>query len=37
MYRPLYWFGDSKGAPVVNTSLSLAELPTFSSDGRPRR
>jgi len=33
MYRPLYWFGDSKGAPLINESLSLASLPTFSSDG----
>ena len=29
MYRPLYWFGQN-GQPVVNPSLSLANLPTVS-------
>jgi peptide/nickel transport system substrate-binding protein len=29
MYRPLYWFGLGT-QPVVNTSLSLANVPTFS-------
>jgi peptide/nickel transport system substrate-binding protein len=29
MYRPLYWFGYGS-QPVVNTSLSLAAVPTFS-------
>ena len=33
MYRPLYWFGDAKGSPLLNTSLSLAAAPTFSADG----
>jgi peptide/nickel transport system substrate-binding protein len=31
MYRPLYWFGDN-GQPTLNTSLSLANPPTFSGD-----
>lgn len=31
MYRPLYWFGGN-GQPVINESLSLAELPTFSQN-----
>jgi len=31
LYRPLYWFGQS-GKPVVNESLSLASLPTFSGN-----
>jgi len=34
MYRPLYWFGDSNGGPAVNSSLSIAQLPTFSPDGK---
>ncbi len=29
MYRPLYWFGQN-GQPVVNPSLSVANLPTVS-------
>jgi peptide/nickel transport system substrate-binding protein len=29
MYRPLYWFG-SGSTPLLNTSLSLAKLPTWS-------
>ena len=29
MYRPLYWFGQN-GQPVVNTSLSVANLPKVS-------
>ena len=29
MYRPLYWFGNGE-KPTVNTSLSLANLPTVS-------
>jgi peptide/nickel transport system substrate-binding protein len=31
LYRPLYWFGQG-GKPVVNESLSLASLPTFSGN-----
>ncbi len=33
MWRPLYWFGRG-AAPVVNPSLSLASLPTYSNGGR---
>jgi peptide/nickel transport system substrate-binding protein len=33
MYRPLYWFGDGS-SPTVNPSLSLANQPAFSSDGK---
>ncbi len=29
MYRPLYWFGQN-GQPVLNNSLSLANMPTFN-------
>jgi peptide/nickel transport system substrate-binding protein len=29
MYRPLYWFGVG-AQPVLNTSLSLADMPTFN-------
>jgi peptide/nickel transport system substrate-binding protein len=29
MYRPLYWFGVGAD-PVLNTSLSLADMPTFN-------
>jgi peptide/nickel transport system substrate-binding protein len=29
MYRPLYWFGVG-AEPVLNTSLSLADMPTFN-------
>jgi peptide/nickel transport system substrate-binding protein len=29
LYRPLYWFGTG-AAPTLNTSLSLANYPTFS-------
>jgi peptide/nickel transport system substrate-binding protein len=31
MYRPLYWFGTGS-APTVNTSLSLADPPTFNGN-----
>jgi peptide/nickel transport system substrate-binding protein len=31
MYRPLYWFGTG-AAPTLNTSLSLANPPTFSGN-----
>jgi peptide/nickel transport system substrate-binding protein len=31
MYRPLYWFGVGQ-QPVVNTSLSLANVPTWSGN-----
>jgi len=31
LYRPLYWFGTGS-APTVNTSLSLANPPTFSGN-----
>ena len=31
MYRPLYWFGVG-AQPTLNTSLSLANPPTFSGD-----
>jgi peptide/nickel transport system substrate-binding protein len=31
MYRPLYWFGYGS-QPVVNTSLSLAAVPTFNGN-----
>jgi peptide/nickel transport system substrate-binding protein len=31
LYRPLYWFGTG-AAPTLNTSLSLANYPTFSGD-----
>jgi peptide/nickel transport system substrate-binding protein len=31
MYRPLYWFGVGD-QPVVNTSLSLANIPTWSGN-----
>jgi peptide/nickel transport system substrate-binding protein len=33
MYRPLYWFG-SNGQVELNTSLSLADPPVYSTDGR---
>ena len=33
MYRPLYWFGTN-GQVKLNTSLSLAEEPVYSSDGK---
>jgi peptide/nickel transport system substrate-binding protein len=33
MYRPLYWFG-SGASPTVNTTLSVANTPVWSSDGR---
>jgi len=33
MYRPLYWFGLN-GQPSLNSSLSLANDPTYSSDGQ---
>lgn len=33
MYRPLYWFGDSKGSPALDESLSLAKLPVYSDGG----
>src|SRR5215472_4186445 len=31
MYRPLYWFGVGT-QPVINTSLSLANVPTWSGN-----
>jgi peptide/nickel transport system substrate-binding protein len=31
LYRPLYWFGTN-GQPTVNTSLSVANLPTWSGN-----
>jgi len=33
MYRPLYWFGDN-GKVQLNNSLSLADPPVYSSDGK---
>jgi len=33
MYRPLYWFGDN-GQVQLNSSLSLADPPVYSADGR---
>ena len=33
MYRPLYWFGDN-GQVQLNSSLSLADPPVYSSDGK---
>jgi peptide/nickel transport system substrate-binding protein len=33
MYRPLYWFGQS-GQVALNSSLSLAGDPAYSSDGK---
>ena len=33
MYRPLYWFGQGS-TPNLNTSLSLAQTPTYSADGK---
>lgn len=33
IYRPLYWFG-SNGTVKLNSSLSLAEDPQYSSDGK---
>jgi peptide/nickel transport system substrate-binding protein len=33
LYRPLYWFGVGN-QPTVNTTKSLANYPTFSSDGK---
>ncbi len=33
LYRPLYWVGRG-GKPVVNTQLSLANLPVYSNGGR---
>ena len=33
MYRPLYWFGDN-GQVQLNTSLSLADPPVYSADGK---
>ena len=32
MYRPLYWFGNGVD-PTLNTTLSVANAPTWSSDG----
>jgi peptide/nickel transport system substrate-binding protein len=32
MYRPLYWFGNGT-SPTVNTTLSVANVPTWSDDG----
>ena len=33
MYRPLYWFGEN-GQVHLNSSLSLADPPVYSSDGK---
>jgi peptide/nickel transport system substrate-binding protein len=33
MYRPLYWFGTGN-QPTLNSSLSLANYPTFSNGGK---
>jgi peptide/nickel transport system substrate-binding protein len=33
MYRPLYWFGTN-GQVKLNTSLSLADPPVYSADGK---
>ena len=33
MYRPLYWFGNN-GQVQLNTSLSLADPPVYSADGK---
>jgi peptide/nickel transport system substrate-binding protein len=33
LYRPLYWFGTN-GQVQLNTSLSLADPPVYSSDGK---
>ena len=33
MYRPLYWFGTN-GQVLLNTQLSLANTPVYSSDGK---
>ena len=33
MYRPLYWFGEN-GQVKLNPQLSIANPPTFSSDGK---
>lgn len=38
MYRPLYWFGAGgtqlNAQPTLNLSLSLADAPTYSADGK---
>jgi peptide/nickel transport system substrate-binding protein len=34
LYRPLYWFGNTKGQPVVDPSLSVADQPTFTNGGK---
>ena len=33
MYRPLYWFGQN-GTVALNNSLSLADPPVYSADGK---
>ncbi|QNN54230.1 ABC transporter substrate-binding protein [Nocardioides mesophilus] len=33
MYRPLYWFGGHNDQPTLDAGLSVAEKPSFSSDG----
>jgi peptide/nickel transport system substrate-binding protein len=33
MYRPLYWYGNG-ASPTLNTALSLANAPVWSSDGK---
>jgi peptide/nickel transport system substrate-binding protein len=33
MYRPLYWFGTN-GSVLLNNSLSLADPPVYSADGK---
>src|ERR1700749_808470 len=31
-FRSLYWIGNSKGQPVIDPSMSLAALPTYSDN-----
>ncbi len=33
LYRPLYWAGSGNAGTTINTSLSVASLPTFSTGG----
>jgi len=34
MYRPLYWFGGHNDQPTVDYGLSVAQPPSYSSNGR---
>jgi peptide/nickel transport system substrate-binding protein len=34
MYRPLYWFGNDKNQPVVDSTKSLASAPVWSDDDK---